>query len=58
MLEGNIDVGVKSVSSMLHFGPFIGSDAWKKAHFTHESKSGLNEKFYLYTFEWTPGFIK
>lgn len=54
MLVGNDNIGNKRVSSGLHFGPFVGADAKQKARFTYDSKSGFNDKFHLYTFEWTP----
>ncbi len=50
-------IGVETVGSTLHYGPFWPLNGWDKAHSTISSppNKGFDTQFHVYKLEWTPG---
>lgn len=57
--EANRNVGVKQVSSTLHFGPYWNVNGFENANFAkNDELTGFNENFHIYRVGWTPESIQ
>jgi len=45
-------VGVKQITSTLHYGPSWDANGWENAHFRKNSPKGFNEDFHVFKLEW------
>jgi hypothetical protein len=53
------DVGVQSMGSTLHFGPYTEANMWSKAHASVTSQSGtFADSFHKYRLDWDENAIK
>lgn len=56
-LNGKI-IGVKKMSSTLHFGPYWPLNGYETATFSRELENGFNSDFHKYQMEWNTEHIK
>jgi hypothetical protein len=57
LMLGGKNIGAEMTGSTLHFGPYVGLNAYEKAHFERNSAAGqgFDKDFHNYQMEWTPG---
>lgn len=56
LVQNGVNIGVEQVGSTLHFGPYVGLNAYSTAHGTLNRASGYgwNDAFHRYGMTWTP----
>ncbi|CAG7825585.1 unnamed protein product [Allacma fusca] len=55
--ENGKDIGSNRITSALHFGPYFPYNGYENALIERVHRSGFDEKFHLYSVEWTPDNI-